>query len=856
MGMGSPSPSIYIIMAEVTIKLDSPIITTDKSISEITTDSLANTGEMAMASDGIVGNVNGKLRKYPNPIKTFYVEKFVATGAAKWGFEPKDVKTNDVVMIKTATETLMFTVAEATNSKATLCAFTKNGGTRIVTGQKIGGYFIGTDKERVADGYTGITYEYSLSEDLSLTDVNPFTIGQDALKCVPSYYTKTVGGKSYLKLSYNKEYLLPIGASYKNYNCVFYFIIKHKEQWKLVALHTSAPNLYEPITTSLSFADLAFSPFNLTIGKTTKQINGTEDVSFSADEIGGASPMVAARLRLGVNKTGQHFRIHGKGLLPTDEVRLYRNVHSISHWYDSPDGTSQNGIKRKGWREVKYLGQGENYIAFPYLELATDVMENSPLANEVNVLVRVEQNGQDVYTGELIDFFVDYYLYVGTGNNHDEKDALYIRNGRKTKKVRVDSSTGEYFSTARTVDWAVLVLRDGNPITDFMPFKWLVETALEISAPMDIQACIDDTLKVSAVPYNHYAGNGASGTVEPVELPNLDVVTKLTRYSNSSSEAFDIKASNVNLKTGAVNTISAFSIPSATYDTMGLITSGMVQRIELLYADYIQRKYSGQNVVVLEYDPSRYKGSTAHFNGKEYALNGSLCVFDLGDKKVINNTTDDEQTFVSAITNVLYLPEGITNYDYAFHPLNSNNYTFRVSAKIDMSQCKSAQGMFATQAGFRHIDTSDWDMRNVENLRHAFYGAHLYELDASRWNTEKCTSFNGIFVGAFGLGAKIDLSGVSLQSATDVNAMFFGTYPSCYITLGKNFFNAPNINAFQLKYVPLSAELKQSLIDCFDRKAAGQQTLTLSLPTEMLFGVTALTEEEKAAIKAKGYELA
>ena len=596
-------------------------------------------------------------------------------------------------------------------------------------------------------------------------------------------------------------------------------------------------------------------PFDLTIGSTTKKVDGKSVVTFTAEEIGGASPMVAARLRLGVNKTGQHFRIHGKGLLPTDEVRLYRNVHSISHWDDSPDGTSKSAIKRKGWREVKYLGQGGNYIAFPYLELATDVMENSPLANEVNVLVRVKQNGQDVYTGELIDFFVDYYLYLGTGNNHDIKDALYIRNGRKTKKVEVDS-TGEYFSTARTVDWAVLVLRDGKPITDFMPFKWLVETAREISAPMDIQACIDDTLKVSAVPYNHYAGNGASETVKPMELPNVDVVTKLTRYSNSSSEAFDITASNVNLKTGAVNTISAFSIPSATFDTMGLITSGMVQRIELLYADYIQRKYSGQNVVVLEYDPSRYKGSSAHFNGKEYALNGSLCVFDLGDKKVINNTTDDEQTFVSAITNVLFLPEGITNYDYAFHPLNSNNYSFRVSAKIDMSQCKSARGMFATQAGFCHIDTSDWDMRNVENLYHAFYGAHLYELDASRWNTEKCTSFNGTFVGAFGLGAKIDLSGVSLQSATDVNAMFFGTYSSCYITLGENFFNAPNINAFQLKYVPLSAELKQSLINCFDRKAAGQQTLTLSLPTKMLPGVTALTEEEKAAIKAKGYELA
>lgn len=272
-------------MAEVTIKLDSPIITTDKSISEITTDGLANTGEIALATDGIVGNVNGALRKYPNPIKTFYVEKFVANGVVKWGFEPKDVKTNDVVIIKTATENLMFTVAEATRIRATLCAFTKNGGTRIVFGQKIGGTLIGIERERVADEYTGITYEYSLSEDLLLTDVNPFTIGQDALKCVPSYYTKNIGGKSYLKLSYNKEYLLPIGASYKEYNCVFYFIVNHKGQQKLVVLNTYASNLDKPITMSLSFVDLGFSPSNLTIGKTTKQINGTADVSFSAEEI-------------------------------------------------------------------------------------------------------------------------------------------------------------------------------------------------------------------------------------------------------------------------------------------------------------------------------------------------------------------------------------------------------------------------------------------------------------------------------------------------------------------------------------------------------------------------------------------
>lgn len=275
-------------MAEVTIKLDSPIITTDKSISEITTDGLANTGEIALATDGIVGNVNGALRKYPNPIKTFYVEKFVATGMAKWGFEPKDVKTNDVVMIKTATENLMFTVAEATESKAILCAFTKNGGTRIVMGQKVGSALNGYSYERVADYYSGKTYEYSLSEDLSLTGVTPFTKIEDAERCVPSYYTNHSGGKNYLRLKYNSEELLPIGASYNNssgHSCVFYFIINHKGQQKLVVFQVSAFLSDDPITMSLSFVDLGFSPFNLTIGKTTKQINGTADVSFSAEEI-------------------------------------------------------------------------------------------------------------------------------------------------------------------------------------------------------------------------------------------------------------------------------------------------------------------------------------------------------------------------------------------------------------------------------------------------------------------------------------------------------------------------------------------------------------------------------------------
>lgn len=662
------------------------------------------------------------------------------------------------------------------------------------------------------------------------------------------------------------------------------------------------------------------------------------------DELeGGASPMVAARLRLGVNKTGQHFRIHGEGLLPTDEVRLYRNVHSISHWVDSPGDTSKSAIKRKGWREVKYLGQGENYIAFPYLELATDVMENSPLANEVNVLVRVKQNGQDVYTGELIDFFVDYYLYLGTGHNNDEKDALYIRNGRKTKKVEVDS-TGEYFSTARTVDWAVLVLRDGKPITDFMPFKWLVETEIEISAPMDIQACIDDTLKVSAVPYNHYAGNGASKTVE---LPNLDVVTSV------GSVRSDLNSVSIEFDTRNLADASRKSYVYVNLDvvdkTSGVMSPQMLLHLNDLYADHIQRKYRGQNVVVLG-TGGNYRQDSIPFNGSTYQKadvrvgNSDVFVFDLGEKKTINNTLAAEQTFMSFVRDIWYLPEGITNYDDAFRSSrDSSSDSLDVHCHIDMSQCTSAVRMFFQRRGLKSLDVSGWDvskMKNfsymfaltglekldvskwdvssAENLVSIFTGSRLETIDTSKWNTASATSLRSLFqallvrkidVSQFdtskvtdmgwmfytwglnvsdhtparnkeivgltnfntskvtdfsnmfaGLGnVTLDLSSFSLESAEKVDAMFsvdVAANMSQHVTLGKNFFNAPKISSLELSNLKMSAELKQSLINCFDRKAAGQQTLTLSLPIKMLSGVTALTEEEKAAIKAKGYELA
>ncbi len=356
--------------------------------------------------------------------------------------------------------------------------------------------------------------------------------------------------------------------------------------------------------------------------------------------------------------------------------------------------------------------------------------------------------------------------------------------------------------------------------------------------------------------------------------------------------------------------------------------------LQELYAEVIKLKYQGQNVVVLDYDTSLYTGTTADFNGQTYELTGSRCVFDLGTKKTINTTTTAERNFLKAVTDIWYLPDGITSYANAFNPGSTNSKTLRVHCKIDMSQCTTCAYMFFNQKGLTSLDVSDWDVSKVTTFNFAFAITSIAKLDVSKWdvssatslaslwattnlndpidlsnwNTKNCTNFNGLFnsvnavnldvsnldtskatdmsamfyswsgtrgktivgltnfdtskVTIFrnmfgGLGnTTLDLSSFSLESATNVTGMFdVDLAKTQIVTLGPNFFNAPNLSAFDLSSLHLTAELKQSLIDCYDRKTAGQGTLTLKLPKYTVSGVAALTDEEKAAIEAKGYVL-
>lgn len=99
---------------------------------------------------------------------------------------------------------------------------------------------------------------------------------------------------------------------------------------------------------------------------------------------------------------------------------------------------------------------------------------------------------------------------------------------------------------------------------------------------------------------------------------------------------------------------------------------------------------------------------------------------------------------------------------------------------------------------------------------------------------------------------------MSMVSATNVDEMFVHDMDASKlyefkIKLDRNFFNAPLITEFDLANVHWTEELKQSLIDCYDRASAGQPALTLKLQRAKHMHTAELTDAEVAAIEAKGY---
>ena len=128
-------------------------------------------------------------------------------------------------------------------------------------------------------------------------------------------------------------------------------------------------------------------------------------------------------------------------------------------------------------------------------------------------------------------------------------------------------------------------------------------------------------------------------------------------------------------------------------------------------------------------------------------------------------------------------------------------------------------------------------------------------LDLSPLDTSSVTDMGRMFNNCNKL-ASLDLSSFDTSSVTDMSSMFNGCSKLTSLLLGVNFFKTKSVTS--IDFSPCTAWVGDTVVtslvtNSYDRAAAGLGTLTIKLSTNTK---AALTDEQKAAITAKGYTIA
>ena len=143
--------------------------------------------------------------------------------------------------------------------------------------------------------------------------------------------------------------------------------------------------------------------------------------------------------------------------------------------------------------------------------------------------------------------------------------------------------------------------------------------------------------------------------------------------------------------------------------------------------------------------------------------------------------------------------------------------------------------------------------RDMSNMFYSCSG--LTSLDLTGFNTSAVTNMGEMFRNCSGL-TSLDLTGFDTSAVTNMGNIFSGCSGLTSLILGPNFFKTPNVAMVNFSYSPkwINDTVVTSLVtNSYDRATAGLRTMMLQLSTNTK---AALTDEQKAAITAKGYTIA
>ena len=299
------------------------------------------------------------------------------------------------------------------------------------------------------------------------------------------------------------------------------------------------------------------------------------------------------------------------------------------------------------------------------------------------------------------------------------------------------------------------------------------------------------------------------------------------------------------------------------------VPSWWMRKVLMQMADWVQEGDDANNekIVKVSEDAEKLRNLTLPYTlvsgTGEVNIDGNKVSFTDADKQLIY------------ITGAVKFKKGDGSYN--------DFITYIHIPHIDIrSQGRDMSSMFAYCSGLTSLDLSGFDTSAVTSMSRMFaYCSGLTSLNLSGLNTSAVTNMLSMFYNCSGL-TSLNLSGFDTSAVTNMEMMFnncskltslnlssFDTsavtsmgYMFAYcsnltsLILGPNFLKTSKYDYVDFSYCTkwTNDTVVTSLVtNSYDRATAGLKTMTLKLSTNTK---AALTDEQKAAITAKGYTIA
>ena len=196
----------------------------------------------------------------------------------------------------------------------------------------------------------------------------------------------------------------------------------------------------------------------------------------------------------------------------------------------------------------------------------------------------------------------------------------------------------------------------------------------------------------------------------------------------------------------------------------------------------------------------------------------------------------------------------VTTMEYMFHYCNSLK-SLDLS-ELDTSAVTTMERMFNNCLSLTSLNLTNFNASSLTKMNGMFNECQsLKSLDLSSFNTSAVTDMSYMVNGCSEL-TSLNLLSFDTSMVTNMAMMFYNCIGLTSLILGPNFFKTPNVTSIDFSDCTkwTNDTVVTSLVtNSYDRATAGLSTMTLQLSTETK---AALTDEQKAAITAKGYTIA